>query len=201
MASISVASLTEYLMPILKRNFLEWQRLKNEMFARSKVKDKSRNDDKVKKIILSEPVAAFYAHWLKQPNNKEEDRALREKMVNFIKGTFPKNFNDENANILLFVKCTLVANIHRETTPNMIHSALMLQVLIDKENRTLQDIFENEKAFKIITKSSMSVIEWRLMTATSIGCMLHLEVSFKNIHKLTKASHAVLSKREKQLFS
>ena len=199
--SVSVKELARQLLPLLKRNFLEWKRLKKEMFSKSKIKDASRDEDKIEKIILSEPAAAFYAHWLKFADKNKGDQNLQEKITNYIKGVFGEELKDEKAIKMFYAKCNLIANIHKDTSLKMIDSALALQGLMDKEGMSLQDIFQNEKAFKIITKSSMSVEEWRLSSAMSLGWITKFEISPEDLLKITRASHIVLSKREKELFS
>lgn len=199
--SVSVKELARQLLPLLKRNFLEWKRLKKEMFSKSKVKDESRDEDKIEKIILSEPVAAFYAHWLKFADKNNGDQNLQEKIVNYIKGVFGEELKDEKTIKMFYAKCNLIASIHQNTSIKMIDSALALQSLMDKEGMSLQDIFQNEKAFRIITKSSMSVEEWRLSSAISLGWITKFETTTGDMRKITQASHIVLSKREKELFS
>lgn len=201
MKSVSEKELTRYLMPILKRNFLEWKSLKRGLFSKSGVKDASRDEDKIEKIILSEPVAAFYAHWLKLPRNKENDERLYEKITSYIRGIFTEDLKDEFAIKMFFAKCNLIANIFHRTTLKIIDSALALQNLMNKDRTSLNDIFENEKAFKIITKNSMSALEWGLSAALSLGWVAKYEIDPKDLDKVIRASHTVLSKREKELFS
>ena len=199
--SVSVKELARQLLPLLKRNFSEWKSMKKEMFSKSKIKDESRDEDKIEKIILSEPVAAFYAHWLKFTDKNKSDQNLQEKIVNYIKGVFGEELKDEKTIKMFYAKCNLIAGIRQNTSLKMIDSALALQGLMDKEGMSLQDIFQNEKAFRIITKSSMSVEEWRLSSAISLGRITKFETTTGDMRKITQASHIVLSKREKELFS
>ena len=201
MRSVSVKELARHLLPLLKRNFLEWKRLKKEMFFIGKVKDLSRDEDKIGKIILSEPVAAFYAHWLKSADSRENGQKLQEKIMGYIRGLFLQELKEEKIMKMFLAKCALIANIQHRTAPKMIEAALAMQSLIDPEGISPKEIFENEKAFKIITKSSMDIAEWRLSAAILLGWTAQFELDPKDLFKITKASHIVLLKREKELFS
>jgi len=199
--SISAKELARHLMPLLKRNFLEWKRMKKEMFSKGRIKDLSRDEDKIEKIITSDAIAVFYAHWLKCPNGKENDQRLRDKMINYIKGSFLKELTDEKMIGMFYAKCSLIISIHHTTAPKIIEAALALRSIAGPERTTLKEIFENEKAFKIMVRSSMPVAEWRLAAAVSLGWVAQFEVDPKDLFKITRASHTVLSKRERELFS
>lgn len=199
--SVSVKELAKYLMPLLKRNFLEWRSLKKEIFSESRIKDPCQDDNEIEKIVLSEPVASFYAHWLKVNDNEKNDQELREKIMGYIKGSFVKNPKNESAIAVLFSKCDAIANIQRKTTLKMIESALTLQKLINKKDLSLKKIFENEKVFRIILKSSMAVEEWRLAIAVFLGWSARQELSEKDLPEFYSVSQKVVDKREKKLFS
>lgn len=197
--SVSVKELAKYLMPLLKRNFLEWHSLKKEIFFEGGIKDPCRDDNKIEKIVLSEPIASFYAHWLKVSDSKKNDQELREKIMGYIKGSFC--IKDKDAIAVLFSKCDAIANIQRKTTLKMIESALTLQKLINKKDPSLKKIFENEKVFRIILKSSMSVEEWRLSLTVFLGWSARQELPEKDLSEFYSVSQKIVAKREKGLFS
>jgi len=199
--SMPVKELARHLLPLIKRNLLEWRFLKKEFLLRNGAKDMCRDEDKIEKIILSEPVANFYAHWLKFPNSKENNQKLCEKITNYIKGLFFEELKDEKTVKMFLAKCALIANIHHRITPKMIESALALQDLMNPEKISSKEMFESEKAFKIITKSSMTITEWRLMIIRPIRWVIHFEMRWENLQKIKKIESIVLSKREKEIFS
>ncbi|GEM_PF-3051735 len=199
--SKSEKELTRYLMPILKRNFLEWQSLKRKIYSRGKVKDTNPNEYKIKKVLLSEPVAAFYAHWLKTADHEGDYRELQEKITCYIRGLFAKDPENESFITMLFTKCDLIAYIHHKLTLKIIESALALQDLTGKESLSFKNIFENEKTFKIVLKSSVSVEEWRLYVTALLSWSARLEISREDLTNFYHFSQKIVAKREKELFS
>ncbi|MHB9019538.1 MAG: hypothetical protein ACYC3G_01520 [Minisyncoccota bacterium] len=199
--SVTEKELARYLMPLLKRNFLEWKSFKKKLSSGIVFKNIDRNEDRIEKILLSEPVANFFAYWLKVDDSEENNQNLRNKIAGYIKGLFSKELKDEEAIKIFLTKCIFIADLHHKATLKMIESALALQDLAGKENLSLKNIFENKKAFKIILRSSMKADEWRFSITVFLSWLARLEISEKDLPKFYRFSQEIVSKREKELFS
>lgn len=199
--SVTAKELARYLIPLLKRNFLEWRTLKKEVFLKTGIKNIDPNEDKIEKILLSEPVANFFAHWLKIPDSEDNNQNLRNKIAGYLSGLFSKELKDEETKKIFIAKCIFIANLHHKATLKMIESALVLQDLAGKENLSFKDIFQNKRAFKIIIKSSMHADEWRFSITVFLSWLARLEISEKDLPMFYRLSQEVVSKREKELFS
>ncbi len=200
---LSIKEMAKVLSPLLKRNFAEWKRLTKDLHSKCKIKyiEGEEEEKRIEKILFSDPVAAFYAYWFKLPKTRENDRRLEEKITGYILGFLCDGPKDEWTIKMLFIKCNLIANLHRDSTLKMIDSALALQELMPCKKIGLQEILENEKAYKVMLKSSMSSMEWRFSAALLLGWAINPERNKKAFSKIIRAMRLVLAKREEELFS
>jgi hypothetical protein len=196
---LSVKEMTRIISPILKRNFLEWKQLKKKILSKSGIKSAELDEKRLEKVISSEPLALFYATWLKLPNSKESTDKLNEKITGYIRGLFSKEL-DQKAAERLSLKCRFITGIYRDITPRTIKAILAMAKLYSNEI-DFQKIMENETAYKTIMKSSMSLADWRLHAAILLGSMVLFEITPESAVKFHCFSFEIVSKREKEIFS
>lgn len=196
---MSVKEIAGIISPLLKRNFLEWRRLKKEVLSKSKIKCVNNDEEKIKKIMASEPLAVFYANWLKLPNSKENLEKLNEKIIGYITGLFSKEL-DRKASEKIALKCKFISGIYRDIAPKTIKSVLAMTKIYSDE-KSFKEIFENEAAYKAIIKSSMDLADWRLHTAILLGSVMLFEIAPENAGKAHCFSSEIILKREKEIFS
>ena len=198
--NISVKVMAMYLLPLLKRNFMEWKRLKKEILSKGAFREIRKDDDKTEKIISSEPVAVFYAHWLKSPNTTKTNKELNDKLTNYIKGLYAKELGDEKKMGMLLSKCRIVAGISHKETPKMIKSAMAMQNLTSPNTKSFKEIFESERAFKILAKSSLKNKEWESSAMLMAIYLVH-ETDASGRKKIIDLARVAIAKRKKELFS
>ena len=195
---LSVKEVARIVSPLLKRNFLEWKNLKKQIIRQGKISLCGKDDGKIEKILSSEPMALFYAHWLKFENLKDSEKGLEEKMINYIKGLFTVETKDEKSVERLYSKCNLIAGLNRGKTIKIIDAALAMQGLM---NKSFQEIFENENAYKAILNSALKAEDWKLSKLILMGWVSHFEIKQGDVVAFYRASNIIIEKREREIFS
>ncbi len=196
--NLSVKEVARVMSPLLKRNFREWKNLKKQVMLKSKISFCDKDDEKIEKLLSSEPMALFYAHWLKFENLQDGKEKLEEKIISYIKGLFGKELKDEKSVERLYSKCSLIAGVSRIKTIKMIEAAVAMQDLMNKDFR---EIFENKNAYKVIIKSALKAEDWKLSQSILLGWISHFEIDQENVLDFYRISNVIIEKREKEIFS
>ncbi|MCL5017212.1 MAG: hypothetical protein M1155_00900 [Patescibacteria group bacterium] len=199
--NFSVKEVSGILQLLLNKNFLEWRRMKAEIFFKSHLKEPDWNEKEIEEILTSEPIAFFYAHWLKLAQTKDGDKKKSEKIFSYLKGRFAQEQKSEKDLVDLFVKCELIANIDHTITPKIIDSALSIQTLMEKDGLSLKEIFDNEKTYRVIIKSTTNSTEWKMNIGAPFKWLCQHKIPKNKRYKVRRAINEVLAKREKELFS
>lgn len=196
-----VKKIMRYIAPILNKNFLEWKNLKKEIFSKSKIECPEHDDEKIEKIISSEPIIAFYAHWLKFPYDGESTAEFTRKTASYIKGFFIEEFKNEKVFQIFLLKYNLIGDQRWSVIKKMVEAASAIQTIRGSHKVSLKKILQNKRDYKLILKSSISADEWEGSTLLSLSWIMTHETDPDNISKLHQTAYAVLSKRKKELFS